>query len=139
MHRSITHWFHIRKNLVMVVALVLCACGSGGSNDAGSDAGMNDGGGDGGGTGRDGGCTAVSGPDFLCGGLITCNGTTSYCVGGAVRNACMPIPGECLVCAEAHNCACLLSHAPSPCDGGTVRCTEYADGGELWLFVTNCQ
>jgi hypothetical protein len=104
--------------------------------DAGGDAGVVDSGADApdGGDSGDAGCTGPSPDMFNCAG--SCNGATSYCVGGAIPNVCEPLPAECTTC-STHDCACLLAHAPSPCNG-TISCTAYDDGGQLWLFASNC-
>jgi hypothetical protein len=85
----------------------------------------------------DAGCTLTTAPPISCGGVNNCNAATNYCVAGSVPNTCKPIPAEC-VCADTHDCACLLARIPSPCDGGIVTCTAYADGGQLWIFASNC-
>jgi hypothetical protein len=83
------------------------------------------------------GCVLSTGPAISCGGLNNCGGATNYCLAGSLPNTCKAIPPEC-VCADSHDCACLLAHIASPCDGGTVTCTAYADGGQLWIFASNC-
>jgi hypothetical protein len=85
----------------------------------------------------DAGCVSPSGPTTACGPHIaTCNYATSYCYNGSVPNACLPIPAECQ-CEQKHTCACVLAHLS--CDGGTLACSTFEDGGELWVENGGCR
>jgi hypothetical protein len=85
----------------------------------------------------DGGCITPSAPAISCGGVGNCNAAANYCLAGSLPNTCKPIPAQC-ACGDTHDCACLLANTPIPCDGGKATCTAYADGGQLWIFASNC-
>jgi hypothetical protein len=105
------------------VAIDATSDGSGSTTDAGAG---------------DGACAPPSSaPAISCGGANNCNAATNYCLAGSLPNTCKPIPSQC-ACSDTHDCSCLLAHIPSPCDGGIFTCTPYVDGGQLWIFASNC-
>jgi hypothetical protein len=96
-----------------------------------------DGGADDGPSGGEAGCTAPNRATSQCGSTKNCNGSTSLCLEGIVKNTCEPLPPEC-ACAETLDCACLLAHVPAQCDAGHLQCAQTPDGGLVWIQDLFC-